>query len=170
MIFVILGTEKFQFDRLVQEIDSLIENKTITDEVFVQIGSCKYVPKYYRYKKFMSFEQMRSNIEKSSIIIAHAGAGTTLLCVQMGHRPIIVPRQKIYSEHIDDHQVSFSKKFETTGLVDVVYNIKDLKTHYENHPQKKSVFNESSSKRHLVNYLIQTCKSWSNNKLDCDEL
>lgn len=160
MIFVILGTEKYPFDRLVEAIDTLAGNNTIDDDVFIQIGSCKFIPKNCRHEKFMSFEEMQNNIKKSKLIIAHAGAGTTLLCVQLGHRPIIVPRQKKLSEHVDDHQVSFSKKMETTGLVDVVYDIEDLSKHYMKHEKKKAIGNKSNSNSLLVSYLKEICQSW----------
>ena len=46
MIFVTLGSQKFQFNRLLIEIDRLIEEKYITDKVFAQIGYSDYKPKH----------------------------------------------------------------------------------------------------------------------------
>ena len=44
MIFVTLGSQKFQFDRLLRKIDELIDIGVITDEVFAQIGASTYIP------------------------------------------------------------------------------------------------------------------------------
>ena len=45
MIFITVGSQKFQFNRLLEQIDLLIENKIIKEEVFAQIGSSDYIPK-----------------------------------------------------------------------------------------------------------------------------
>ena len=44
MIFVTVGTQKFQFDRLLKEIDSLIASKYIKEKVFIQRGNSTYLP------------------------------------------------------------------------------------------------------------------------------
>ena len=65
MIFVVLGTQKFQLNRLLMKLDALIEDDKIKDEVFAQIGSSDYIPKHYKYTRFLdrdSFERMLSLI------------------------------------------------------------------------------------------------------------
>lgn len=49
MIFITLGSQKFQFNRLLQAVDQLIEKSVIEDEVFAQIGYSDYQPKHYAY-------------------------------------------------------------------------------------------------------------------------
>ena len=49
-IFITLGSQKFQFNRMLIEIDKLIENGKITDEVFAQTGASDYKPKNFKYK------------------------------------------------------------------------------------------------------------------------
>ena len=39
MIFVAVGTQKFQMNRLLEEIDNCIEGRDITEKVFAQIGN-----------------------------------------------------------------------------------------------------------------------------------
>ena len=39
MIFVTVGSQQFQFDRLLQEIDRLISDGTIEEEVLAQIAN-----------------------------------------------------------------------------------------------------------------------------------
>lgn len=126
MIFVITGTERFPMNRLIQKVDRLSKSETSSGNVFIQLGSCTYEPEYCEWTRFLSFGQMCQKIEEADTIIAHAGAGTTLLCIQMGHHPILVPRMKKYGEHIDDHQISFCKKFATTGRVHILYDLEKL--------------------------------------------
>jgi len=127
MIFVITGTEQFPFDRFVQEIDRLKRDGTFLDDVFVQLGSCQYVPRHCSWERYIGFDEMANRIQDATLIIAHAGAGTTLLCLKMMKRPILVTRMKKYREHIDDHQVHFARNFEANGHVDVAYEIDDLR-------------------------------------------
>ena len=45
MIFVTLGSQKFQFNRLLRKIDDLVEEGVITEEVFAQTGASDYLPR-----------------------------------------------------------------------------------------------------------------------------
>jgi UDP-N-acetylglucosamine transferase subunit ALG13 len=111
MIFVTLGTHGQPFDRLVKKVDQLAEKKSIADEVFIQIGpNYNYVPRFCHYKEFISFQEMESRLKEARIIIAHGGLGSIFQSLINNKVPIIVPRQKKYSEHVDDHQLLFSKK------------------------------------------------------------
>ena len=50
MILITVGSQKFQFNRLLSKIDELIEKKVITDKVFAQIGVSDYKPKNYEFQ------------------------------------------------------------------------------------------------------------------------
>jgi UDP-N-acetylglucosamine transferase subunit ALG13 len=126
MIFVITGTESFPFNRFIKEIDALKKNNSIKDSVFVQLGSCSYEPEHCSWKRFLSFGEMSEHIQKASLVIAHAGAGTTLLCLQLGKRPLLVTRKKKYGEHLDDHQVPFAQNMKKLGYAVVAYEIDEI--------------------------------------------
>jgi UDP-N-acetylglucosamine transferase subunit ALG13 len=126
MIFVITGTEAFPFNRFIEKIDSLKENKIINEDIFIQLGSCSYIPKYCSWHKWLSFGSMRENIANADMVISHAGAGTTLLCLEMGKTPLLVTRRKEFGEHLDDHQVSFARIMEKLDYAVVAYQVSDL--------------------------------------------
>ena len=73
MIFVILGTQKFQFNRLLKMLDTLVEKKVISEPICAQIGYSTYQPKYYEYHQFYSEEDFQKKIAESDYIIAHGG-------------------------------------------------------------------------------------------------
>lgn len=112
MIFVAVGTEAYPFDRLIKMIDELKARKKITENVFIQLGSCRYTPKFCRWKKWLPFDKMRANIKKARIVVIHAGTGTTLLCLHCRKKPILVPRKHKYGEHLDNHQKEFAEMME----------------------------------------------------------
>jgi len=126
MIFVISGTERFPFDRMIREIDNIRGHNKIDESVFIQLGTSTYKPEYCSWTPFLPFDEMCNKIAKSELIIAHAGAGTTLLCLQYGKKPILVPRRKKYKEHVDDHQVIFAEKMSNLGLAEVVFDLRQL--------------------------------------------
>lgn len=53
-IFITLGSQKFQFNRLLKAVDELCEKGTVdAGDVFAQIGYSDYLPKNFSYKKFL---------------------------------------------------------------------------------------------------------------------
>lgn len=53
MILIAVGSQKFPFDRLIKEIDRLVETGVIKEPVFGQIGASTYEPLHYEYKRFL---------------------------------------------------------------------------------------------------------------------
>ncbi|MDD6363055.1 MAG: glycosyltransferase [Lachnospiraceae bacterium] len=71
MIFVTLGSQKFQFNRLLEAIDSLITAGAITEEVFAQTGYSDYVPVHYDYRKFLDGTEFREKMKQADTVITH---------------------------------------------------------------------------------------------------
>lgn len=126
MIFVTLGTHEQPFDRLVKEIDSLIKEKIIDEDVFIQIGCVyNYIPNC-QYEELISFQKLIDYIDKASIVVTHGGPSSIIQCLFKGKVPIVVPRQKKFGEHINDHQVLYVKKLEDEKKIIAVYDIETL--------------------------------------------
>lgn len=126
MITVITGTEKFSFHRMIAQIESIAKSAERADEFFLQIGSSSYEPSACHWERFVQFPEMVQRIHDSQVVVTHAGAGSTLLCLQQGKRPIVMPRRKKFDEHVDDHQVLFAQKLAERGLVRIVMEEDDL--------------------------------------------
>lgn len=126
MIFVTLGSQKFQFNRLLVEIDELVGQGKLDDDVFAQIGYSDYIPKNYKYKKFLDRDEFAKSEEKADIVITHGGTGAIMGALKNGKKVIAVPRLAKYEEHVDDHQVQLIKQFEANNLIFSVFNIKNL--------------------------------------------
>ena len=113
MIFVTLGSQKFQFDRLLQAVDEL---KT-DEEIFAQIGYSNYEPQNYEYKKFLDRDEFENVMDKADIVITHGGTGAIIGAVKKGKKVIAVPRLKKYGVHVDDHQLQLVGQFKELNLI-----------------------------------------------------
>lgn len=117
MIFVVLGTQKFQLNRLLEEIDGLIETGGITQEVIAQIGHSDYEPKNYKYYKFIDKEQFDELVDQARVVITHSGVGSIVTALQAKKPVVIYPRLAKYNEHVDDHQLEIAEAFERKKYV-----------------------------------------------------
>ncbi len=137
MIFVTVGTHEQPFNRLIQKIDELKRDGVIKEEVIMQTGFSTYEPKYCTSYKLIPFNKMNEYVEQAGIVITHGGPASFIMPLQIGKTPIVVPRQKKYDEHVNDHQVDFSKAVEermkniivvedVSELADTINNYEDL--------------------------------------------
>ena len=126
MIFITLGSQKFQFDRLLRAVDDLIEQGKITDEVFAQRGYSGYVPQYFSFKDFLSREEFKATMKKADLVLSHGGTGAIIGAVKQGKKVIAVPRLARYGEHVDDHQIQLLEQFENMDIIEVCYELDKL--------------------------------------------
>lgn len=117
MIFVTLGSQKFQFNRLLKKIDDLIEEGVIKEEVFAQIGYSNYIPSNYNYNRFIDRDEFNNYIEKSDLIITHGGTGLIVNAIKKDKKVIAVARMQKYGEHIDNHQLEIVRQFNESNLI-----------------------------------------------------
>ena len=113
MIFVTVGSQKFQFNRLLKAVDAL----KLEEEVFAQIGYSDYKPVNFSYKEFLDRDEFAEIMGKADIVITHGGTGAIIGAVKKGKKVIAVPRQAKYGEHVDDHQFQIIDQFAELGLI-----------------------------------------------------
>ena len=128
MIFVTVGTHEQQFNRWIKEVDLLREIGFIKEDVFIQTGYSDYEPKYCEWSKFLKYDVMREYINNARIVITHGGPASFMEVLNYSKVPIVVPRQKRYQEHVNDHQLDFAQKVVEKGYqIKIIDDIKDLK-------------------------------------------
>ena len=126
MIFVTVGTHEQGMERLLIELDDLIENGDIQEDIFAQIGYSTYKPKNYKYKKMISYDEMDLYVKDANIIITHGGPGSIFHAIQYNKIPIVVPRNPEFNEHVDNHQILFTKRLQNENKVIGIYDINEL--------------------------------------------
>ena len=126
-IFITLGSQKFQFNRLLKAIDELCEKKIVNEnDVFAQIGYSDYSPQNYNYKKFLDRDEFGLEMGKAEIVITHGGTGAIIGAVKKGKKVIAVPRRAKYGEHVDDHQLELVRQFRDLQLICECDDIKKI--------------------------------------------
>ena len=127
MIFVTVGTHEQPFNRLIECVDNLKKAGTITEKVIIQTGYSAYEPQYCWWKKLFSYQEMLKLVDEARIVITHGGPSSFIMPLQIGKIPIVVPRQHKYGEHVNDHQVSFSRAVaERKGIIIIVEDVEKL--------------------------------------------
>lgn len=116
MIFIVLGSQKFPFDRLLKAVDELASQGKITDEIFAQRGACSYVPRHFASEAFLDTEKFTRIMAGTDIVITHGGTGAIIKAVKLGKKVIVVPRRAQYGEHVDDHQLQIMEMFASLEL------------------------------------------------------
>lgn len=117
MIFVTVGSRSYQFDRLFQKLDALYEDKILTEEMFAQTGTSKYIPKHYKYKDFLTTDEFIQKIKEADIVVTHGASGSIMKALNLDKKIIAVTRLEKYNEHINDHQIQNNEAFSSNGYV-----------------------------------------------------
>jgi len=107
MIFVTIGTHPDQFDRLIRRIDEIAP--LIKEEIIVQKGFTKYIPKNVKYFEFT--DKIDEYYKNARLVIAQSATSLIEFILRYGKPVITVPREAKYKEHINDHQVEFAEYF-----------------------------------------------------------
>lgn len=126
MIFVTLGSQKFQFNRLLKAVDQLIDEGIVTKDVFAQTGYSDYQPKNFRYQPFLDREAFAEKMGQADIVITHGGTGAIIGAVKKGKKVIAVPRLAKYGEHVDDHQQQLIGQFCDLNLICSCDSVEEL--------------------------------------------
>lgn len=128
MIFVTVGTHEQPFNRLIETIDRMKARDVFNDDVIIQTGYSTYEPKFCEWKKLYPYDRMLKLVNQARIVITHGGPSSFIMSLQIGKVPIVVPRQKQYGEHVNDHQMEFCKAVEERiGNIIVVDTNDELK-------------------------------------------
>lgn len=128
MIFVTVGTHEQPFNRLIEAVDKMKAENVFDDDVIIQTGYSTYETKFCEWQKLYPYDKMVELVQQARVVITHGGPSSFIMPLQIGKIPVVVPRQKQYGEHVNDHQVDFCHAVaERFGNIIVVENIDELR-------------------------------------------
>lgn len=125
MIFAALGTHLQPMDRLVRALDSVALSDP-DEPIVIQSASFRYQPQRCQARGIMAHSELDATMRRASVIITHGGPGMIMAALALGRRPIVVPRDPRFGEHVDAHQVRFARWLTERRPVSVVLDVVDL--------------------------------------------
>jgi len=149
LIFVMLGTQKQSFERLL----NYIENSKLSDQIIVQAGYTKFKSEKMEIFDFISYDEIEKNIKKADLIITHGGTGSIIDSLKYEKKVIACARLKKYQEHIDDHQLELINIFAEEGYLlelNENKNLDDLLNNLDKFKPKKYISNSQDFIDNLV--------------------
>lgn len=113
-VVVTVGTSReYGFRRLV---DAVLAVSRPDWTVFWQTGSTDVEDLSILAASSVTAGQLRSEIRSADVVISHAGTGSAVTALECGKRPILVPRDPSFGEHVDDHQEQIAAELSRRNL------------------------------------------------------
>lgn len=103
MIFVMFGTQKQQFSRLLNMLEDSKELEN--EEVIAQTGYTNVNTNKLKSFDFATPDIIDDYINNAEYVIVHGGAGSIFNSLKKGKKILAVPRLSEFNEHINNHQV-----------------------------------------------------------------
>jgi UDP-N-acetylglucosamine transferase subunit ALG13 len=111
VILVTVGAQ-MPFPRLVDAVDDWAAGHDDVD-VFAQTGDQPDPPRHIAHVALLEPDELRRRIADADLVVAHAGMGTIITCLDLGTPLVIFPREGARRETRNDHQVATARRFGT---------------------------------------------------------
>lgn len=117
-LFITLGTIRpYRFDAL---IEAVLATGMVNSDTVWQVGASTREDLPGTTYQQMTADDFLSTAASADVVITHAGVGTVIQLLELGKSPVVVPRERIRNEHVDDHQFQISRLLEERNLAVVV--------------------------------------------------
>jgi UDP-N-acetylglucosamine transferase subunit ALG13 len=127
LVFVTVGTDHHRFDRLVDAAGSWGAQHPEV-RLVVQHGTARPVDGVANVEcdPFLAPERFRSLLTEAAAVVCPGGPGGIMETRAAGLRPIVMPRRAHLAEHVDDHQLTFSRFLAGHDLVTLAEETREL--------------------------------------------
>lgn len=126
MILVLLGTQKHQFTRLLEALETALIDGKINQTILAQNGHTNFKSKHMKLIGFVDQSELDTLIQEADFVICHGGAGSIFKCLEYGKKVIAVARSSLFDEHFNDHQVDIVQQLSDLGYILAVGELKNL--------------------------------------------
>jgi len=113
-VFVTVGTDHHPFDRLVSWVDDWSARTGVA--CFVQTGTSQLAA-LAPGADYLPYPTMVDAMSEAAAVVCHGGPATIMLARQCGRVPLVVPRDPERGEHVDGHQIRFSRWMADKGQI-----------------------------------------------------
>jgi UDP-N-acetylglucosamine transferase subunit ALG13 len=115
LLLVSVGTDHHPFDRLVRWADAWLAGHPGELRCLMQTGTSAPPTGASEWQAYLEFDALQAAMASAAAVLCHGGPGTILGARHQGALPIVVARQHRLGEHVDDHQVAFSRRLAAEG-------------------------------------------------------
>jgi UDP-N-acetylglucosamine transferase subunit ALG13 len=117
LVAVLLGTDHHRFDRLVRWTEQLAAAGEI--DWFVQHGATPMRPHHpwMEGRSILGAADLEDLLRRADAVVTHGGPGLIMEARTHGHLPVVVARDPVRGEHVDDHQQRFVRRISGSGSV-----------------------------------------------------
>ncbi|MEE8601975.1 sulfotransferase [Euzebya tangerina] len=119
-VLLTVGTDHHRFDRAVRWLDEWAEaNPRVA--CTVQYGTST-PPSAAVGLDYIPHDELTAAMQTADAVVCHGGPATILEVQASGHRPLVLPRDPAYDEHVDDHQMRFTARLAAHGEIELVHD------------------------------------------------
>lgn len=116
LVLVLVGTDHHAFDRLVGWMDNWAAENASAARVLIQRGTSS-TPATAESVQYLDHARLLELMEQAAVIVCHGGPTTIAESRRLGTLPVVVPRDPASSEHVDAHQMRFTRRLAADGLL-----------------------------------------------------
>lgn len=122
MILVTVGSTLFPFQRMTTLVEHLAHVLPKKETILYQYGHA--APHFLDTKidahPFLPHTELIRYMRRSDIIICHGGPATIYQALSFGKIPWVLPREQMYGEHLNNHQVDFARFMAKHALIHII--------------------------------------------------
>jgi UDP-N-acetylglucosamine transferase subunit ALG13 len=118
-VLVLVGTDHHPFDRMVGWVDDWLSSLGDPPSCLVQYGRSS-PPRVAEGAGFFDHDDVERLMKTAQVVVSHGGPTTIAEARRRGHHPVVVARDPRLGEHVDDHQLRFSRRLSESGLIELV--------------------------------------------------
>lgn len=122
MILVTVGSTLFPFQRMTTLVEHLAHSLPAKEKIIYQYGHAAphFLSSRIQAHAFLPHTTLIHYMKRSHIIICHGGPATIYQALSFGKIPWVLPREKQFGEHLNDHQVDFTDFMRAHKLIQVI--------------------------------------------------
>ncbi len=116
-VVVTLGTSPHAFRRAVNRLRGVLPQVVAPGaKILWQLGRTEADGVTGRVVETIHRSELRRAITEADLVIAHADIDAALTALDLGRRPVLLPRSPAFGEDVDDHQMKVAKELGRRGL------------------------------------------------------
>jgi UDP-N-acetylglucosamine transferase subunit ALG13 len=117
-VVVTFGTQRgFGFRRAAERLVEILPSICTPDASIVwQTGATDMTGLAVPWVDTMPAADLQQAVTEADLVISHSGVGTSLLTLEKGKCPVLLPRRCCFDEHTDDHQRLIAEELSARSL------------------------------------------------------